>query len=938
MEASFGNELAFHAINVKISGAGLPAIAASNSPTKMKSYTESWHARRHRSWPGVPWRSARAICVVCRRARRALAPDGPLQRDGRRRRRPCGHAPRTPSTRSSTRPIRSENLMLLDLVEEFLQVLLSVDVGLVGVIQSDLQLVDVGLQLLFSSSQLCLALRLSLKGSLDGFECTLMVLSGILELFLLLLNPLLNLRSDLLNLDLESEHLALLGFKRGFCLVERVLELVLFLLQSSDRLVHFLVSSSSLTDLLVDVADLLGVDLVLSSQRLDLLAEVVHRRAEFEDFSRGVSGVSGGRIDLLLNIINLSLPVINNLVECSLLLLQRRNNRQVTIHIRSRVLSLCQQFSLRLLQRDHLILSSTESLLEIHDSVHLLSLQLLQLLGSDQSLALISRLPLRDLRVDTRQLSLDIILSVDLFLQELVALVEFMLQILARRVEFLSLVKLVLGGLLSLNQLRAERCLGSVDGSQVDLQLLDLSCKIRVVIRQTSLGRSELSNLSGLLVNLLLELGDLDLDSLLLLNLGLTLLKSVQGIGKILNLVVVLSADHSHLVFVGHVLLVEVSSELDDLRVLLLVIVLLSLQLLVLLVESLVELVKLTLKLCTGTVSLGSRLSLMLELILDLNDSLRIFLGLTGESVSQSLLILNTDSQSMDISLLLLKRCICLQLDSRELIDRLLSSLELSLDLSLRLLRLRTDSLLSLHSLLHLVQCLLELGTKSVGLSLFCLLGLEIVDELTVVLLQQLLLLVDLSNRLILRVHLVLKGTDLVFLGGFLLERLVQVTVDCFDRLLQVLNFLLGLSTLLLQISILLLVLRKSVVGVVQRFLNFLTGTIESCELLLDSCGSSLSELKSLQQLGSFSGQLGVGVLLDLSSGLCLLGFCLENLLLLGHLCHLLGHLSAFKLWTKFSEQQEPIPGTEDAPRSDVALKNDVGVELLASCSGISGG
>merc|ERR1719189_2585493 len=83
-------------------------------------------------------------------------------------------------------------------------------VGLVGVVQGDLELVDVRLQLLLDSETLGLGALLGLEGGLERLHCTTMVLASIVELLLLLGNSAVDLLLDLAQLQLSSQHLALL--------------------------------------------------------------------------------------------------------------------------------------------------------------------------------------------------------------------------------------------------------------------------------------------------------------------------------------------------------------------------------------------------------------------------------------------------------------------------------------------------------------------------------------------------------------------------------------------------------------------------------------------------------------------------------------------------------------------------------------------------------
>jgi len=116
---------------------------------------------------------------------------------------------------------------------------LSIGVGSVGVVQGDLELVDVRLELLLDAQSLLLVLGLGFEGGLQvvvicpetqtifylhGLESSLVVLASVLELLLLLLDALLDLGSDLRNFDLGAQDLRLFGLQSGLGLVQSLLQ------------------------------------------------------------------------------------------------------------------------------------------------------------------------------------------------------------------------------------------------------------------------------------------------------------------------------------------------------------------------------------------------------------------------------------------------------------------------------------------------------------------------------------------------------------------------------------------------------------------------------------------------------------------------------------------------------------------------------------------
>merc|ERR1719479_835992 len=114
-------------------------------------------------------------------------------------------------------------------------------VGLVGVVQGDLELVDLSLQLLLDPETLGLRALLSVEGGLQGLHGAAVVLTGVVELLLLLGNPAVNLLLHLSQLQLGAEHLVLLGLQGALSLLKSGLELLLLSLKSAQLFVLELV-------------------------------------------------------------------------------------------------------------------------------------------------------------------------------------------------------------------------------------------------------------------------------------------------------------------------------------------------------------------------------------------------------------------------------------------------------------------------------------------------------------------------------------------------------------------------------------------------------------------------------------------------------------------------------------------------------------------------
>merc|ERR1719431_2399997 len=140
------------------------------------------------------------------------------------------------SRKSSGLPLRDANLLhdlgaraslilvqldgLLQLALVALDGLDTLRVGLVGVVQANLKLVDLTLKSLLDMEGLTLGLLLSLQGSRHGLHGTGMVLPGVVELLLLLSHTPVDLLLHLSELELGAENLVLLLLKGSLGLLQ----------------------------------------------------------------------------------------------------------------------------------------------------------------------------------------------------------------------------------------------------------------------------------------------------------------------------------------------------------------------------------------------------------------------------------------------------------------------------------------------------------------------------------------------------------------------------------------------------------------------------------------------------------------------------------------------------------------------------------------------
>merc|ERR1719323_1258210 len=101
----------------------------------------------------------------------------------------------------------------------------SLRVGLVGVVKTNLKLVDLSLELLLNTKSLTLGSLFSLNGGSKRLHGTGVVLTGVVELLLLLSNTSVNLLSDVGELKLGAENSVLLHLKSSLSLLKSTLEL-----------------------------------------------------------------------------------------------------------------------------------------------------------------------------------------------------------------------------------------------------------------------------------------------------------------------------------------------------------------------------------------------------------------------------------------------------------------------------------------------------------------------------------------------------------------------------------------------------------------------------------------------------------------------------------------------------------------------------------------
>merc|ERR1719195_1471981 len=144
-----------------------------------------------------------------------------------------------------------------------LQSLQTLSVGLVGLVESNLQFINVSFKLLLDSQCLGFRFLLCLKGNIERLHCTGMIFASIVELILLLSNSAVDVGPDLLQLHRGSQNLVLLLLQSALCFLQSRLQLFLLLLKTTPLLVKIMDGATSISKLVKKILDLISEVLVL---------------------------------------------------------------------------------------------------------------------------------------------------------------------------------------------------------------------------------------------------------------------------------------------------------------------------------------------------------------------------------------------------------------------------------------------------------------------------------------------------------------------------------------------------------------------------------------------------------------------------------------------------------------------------------------------------
>merc|ERR1711878_17389 len=473
-------------------------------------------------------------------------------------------------------------------------------VGLVGMVQSNLKLVDLSLELLLDTESLTLGSLLSLNGGSKRLHGAGMVLPGVVELLLLLSHTSVNLLSDIGKLQLGAEDSVLLHLKSGLGLLQSTLELLLLLLQHAALFVQSVDGAAALTKLVEQILDLISQVLVLTLDNIQLLHRLLLGGLQAEQLRGVVASLILGGSNLSSKVSGLGLPLTQNLVKVLGALLSDQSSSMHSLVLHGDVIQVSSKSALGLLGIGNLGAEDINKLLILDNLGLQLVASSLKLLNAAHALSLQARLPQLDLSLGLGQSLERIRLAHGLILQLLPHVLKIGGHHLVLGEQRGSVLGLGIRQSLSVLQLGGDRDLGLVHVGNGILKLLNLPVKVLVLNLETLLGGLSLIESSGHLVKpsvgvhnggleqlaLLVKLS-LALDSILqiqtsitqvklktslvLLRLDLAAIEAVNLLTKISHGVVVLHAESGQGSLLSNVELLKLSLQSSKLSLTLLV-------------------------------------------------------------------------------------------------------------------------------------------------------------------------------------------------------------------------------------------------------------------------------------------------------------------------------------------------------------------------------
>merc|ERR1719322_2113417 len=549
----------------------------------------------------------------------------------------------------------------------------SLVVGLVGVVQGDLKLVDVRLKLLLDCQTLSLGTLLRLQGSLERLHGTSVVLASVVEFLFLLSNSSVNLLLNLSKLKLGSENLVLLGLKSTLSFLKSSLELLLLSLKSTALFVKFMDGASTITKLVKKILDFISEVLVLTTDNVKLLIGFIKSSLETESLSVEVAALRVAGVQFGHQVVSLGLPLTNNLVKVAATLLGDHGGGVGALVLHAQLLQLSVHSGLGLLSGGNLGVEVLNVFLGLLDTRGQLGLAALELINTAKSFNLVLGFPELDLRLSLGQSLESIILLLILLVNAHAEIFSLSHRALVLGEESSTVSGLTISQSLSVLQLGGQRDLVLLEGGDGILALLNLSGQVLGLNLELLLGGISFIESSGKLIKLAISLNNhtlahLDIllhvgsishgllksrsgfskisfhTSLVLLRLGLVLVYGVNLFTQLAHAVVVLLSQSSQSSLMGNVGLLQVRLQLGQFRLTLLVQLNLESGVRSGLLQSGSNVLQVTGEKSSVLLSLGTVSTLDIDLLIKFVNTDLELLDLLGVFRGQCLLVLNLGS------------------------------------------------------------------------------------------------------------------------------------------------------------------------------------------------------------------------------------------------------------------------------------------------------
>merc|ERR1719479_108243 len=762
-------------------------------------------------------------------------------------------------------------------------------VGLVGVVQGDLELVDFSLQLLLDPQTLGLGALLGVEGGLERLHGATVVLTGVVELLLLLGNPAVNLLLHLPQLQLGAEHLVLLGLQGALGLLQSGLQLLLLSLKSAALFVKLVDGAASISQLVEEVLHLVSQVLVLAADNVQLLVGLVQGGLQAEPLSVEVAALRVAGIELSHQVVSLGLPLSNNLVEVTAALLGDHGGGVGPLVLHANLLQLGVHPGLGLLGGGDLGVEGINVLLSLLDTRGQLVSASLQLVNAAESLNFVLGLPQLDLSLGLGQSLQGVVLLLVLLVNAHAQVLRLSHQVLVLGQQGGAVPGLSVSEPLGVLQLGGQRDLVLLQSSDGVLGLLDLTVEVLGLHLQLLLGAVGLVKGAGHLVQLLVGLDNEPLGhlavllhvgplshallqsrpgllqvplhaGLVLLTLGLVLVDGVDLLAQLGHAVVVLLSQSSQGALVTDVGLLQVGLQLGQLALALLVELNLEGGVGPGLLQPGADVLQVPGQEAAVLLGLAAVAALHVDLLVKLVHTDLELLDLLAVLAAQRLLVLDLGSNAGDLLLPALDGLAELRDGSLQVGHGLLGQLQVSLDLALHLLSVTLGLLLPLQGILALVQGLLQLALHLAQVVAPVLHGLDVLLSLLPALSGGLLVLAQLGDEILLVGDLVTESPDLTVLGALVVLALLNGGLQLLDLLPQTDGFSGHLGAGLLDTVDGVVLSLDAGVGLVHLLLQVVPGVLQAGGFVDDLLDSGAAGLESQDQLVLLSGELGVDI------------------------------------------------------------------------------